>query len=137
ERYGFLGGMSTLALVYPWMTFHTMNGEQVIAGLAEEIVQRLKARGASPGHLRDTVGFTHTVTPYDPEVYKLVAFELLEEAGADLLLHSTLLAVHAQEGTVSSIDVMNKAGVVNITGSIFIDTTGDGDLAVLAGAPYA
>lgn len=23
ERYGFLGGMSTAALVYPWMTFHT------------------------------------------------------------------------------------------------------------------
>ena len=27
ERYGFLGGMSTIALVYPWMTFHTGFGK--------------------------------------------------------------------------------------------------------------
>ena len=41
ERYGFLGGMSTAALVYPWMTFHTQTGEQVIRGIAQEIVDRL------------------------------------------------------------------------------------------------
>src|SRR5690554_6098098 len=57
ERYGFLGGMSTIALVYPWMTFHTMEGKQVIGGIAQELVDKLKASGASPGHVRDTVGF--------------------------------------------------------------------------------
>ncbi|HEY4390704.1 MAG TPA: FAD-dependent oxidoreductase, partial [Paenibacillus sp.] len=30
ERYGFLGGMSTASLVYPWMTFHTASGEQAV-----------------------------------------------------------------------------------------------------------
>ena len=71
ERYGFLGGMSTSRLVYPWMTFHTMDGKQVIGGIAQEIVDRLMAMNASPGHVRDTVGFVHTITPYDPEVYKV------------------------------------------------------------------
>ena len=37
ERYGFVGGMSTAAMVYPWMTFHTERGEQVIKGIAQEI----------------------------------------------------------------------------------------------------
>jgi len=70
ERYGFLGSMSTAALVYPWMTFHTLEGKQVIGGIAEEIVARLKAMNASPGHVRDTVGYVNTITPYSPEVYK-------------------------------------------------------------------
>ncbi|KAA2302037.1 FAD-dependent oxidoreductase, partial [Clostridioides difficile] len=47
ERYGFVGGMSTAATVYPWMTFHTERGEQVIKGIAQEIVDRLQARGGS------------------------------------------------------------------------------------------
>src|SRR3954470_14820231 len=63
ERYGFLGGMSTAALVYPWMTFHTMEGKQVIGGISQEIVSRLIQLKASPGHLRDTVGYVRTVTP--------------------------------------------------------------------------
>jgi hypothetical protein len=40
----------TIALVYPWMTFHTESGKQVIAGIAQEIIDRLQAEGASPGH---------------------------------------------------------------------------------------
>ena len=41
EKYGFLGGMSTSALVYPWMTFHDYHGNQVIKGIGQEIVDRL------------------------------------------------------------------------------------------------
>jgi len=41
EKYGFVGGMSKAALVYPWMTFHTSGGKQVIRGIAQEIVERL------------------------------------------------------------------------------------------------
>lgn len=37
ERYGFVGGMSTAAMVYPWMTFHTEQGEQVIRGLPRRL----------------------------------------------------------------------------------------------------
>ncbi|MFH5184253.1 FAD-dependent oxidoreductase [Paenibacillus sp. TAB 01] len=88
ERYGFIGGMSTAALVYPWMTFHTAEGKQVIKGIAQEIIDRLMQRKASPGHLRDTVGFVHTITPYHPEHYKVLALEMLKEAGVKLLLHS-------------------------------------------------
>lgn len=85
EKYGFIGGMSTAALVYPWMTFHTTDGKQVIRGLAQEIIDRLMAMNASPGHLRDTVGFVNTITPYHPEIYKVLAVDMLKEAGVKLL----------------------------------------------------
>ncbi|TDF97738.1 FAD-dependent oxidoreductase [Paenibacillus piri] len=135
ERYGFVGGMSTAALVYPWMTFHTTAGKQVIRGLGQEIIDRLAAQGASPGHLRDTVGFVHTITPYHPEVYKIVAVDMLKEAGVRLLLHSFTDAVSVNDGRIETIQVTGKSGRIDVEGAVFIDTTGDADIAYLAGAP--
>lgn len=134
ERHGFLGGMSTIAGVYPWMTFHTENGTQVIKGIAEEIVQRLKDRGASPGHLRDTCGFVYSVTPYDPEVYKVLAAEMLEEAGADLLVHSFVDHAITADGKIEALEISSKSGRLRITADMFIDASGDADLAFLSGA---
>lgn len=135
ERYGFLGGMSTVALVYPWMTFHTETGRQVIKGIAQEIVERLIAIDGSPGHLRDTVGFTNTVTPYHPEKYKLLALEMLEEAGVEVLVHSFADSVEVDGGTIKSIRLVTKSGPIRVKAKQFIDSTGDADIAFLSGAP--
>lgn len=136
ERYGFLGGMSTAAMVYPWMTFHAASGEQVIRGYAQEIVDRLMALGASPGHLRDTIGFVHTLTPYQPEVYKVLACDLLQEAGVDLLLHTSAIEVQTEQNRISGITLYNKSGMTRLNAKMYIDATGDGDIAFLAGAPW-
>jgi hypothetical protein len=135
ERYGFVGGMSTTALVYPWMTFHTMEGKQVIKGIAQEIVERLMARSASLGHVRDTVGFVHTITPYHPEHYKVLALEMFREAEVKLLLHSFVDEVRTVDGKIESVIVTGKSGRISIKGKIFVDTTGDADVAYLSGAP--
>jgi len=136
ERYGFLGGMSTSALVYPWFTFHDMQGNQVVSGVAQEIVDRLMVIDASPGHLRDTVGFVWSVTPYDKEAYKVLALEMTQEAGVDLLLHSLVYEVDVDnQKNITCIHTVGKYGSESVKGKIFIDATGDADLAVLAGAP--
>ncbi|MGQ8873721.1 FAD-dependent oxidoreductase [Paenibacillus sp. TSA_86.1] len=137
ERYGFVGGMSTAAMVYPWMTFHTEQGEQVIRGIAQEIVDRLQARGGSPGHLRDTVGFVHSVTPYDSAVYQVVAAEMLKEAGVRLLLHSFVDGVTAVDDRVEAVRVTNKSGQLELQANVFVDASGDADVAYLAGAAIA
>ncbi|RJE88365.1 FAD-dependent oxidoreductase [Paenibacillus sp. 1011MAR3C5] len=136
ERYGFLGGMSTAAMVYPWMTFHAASGEQVIKGLAQEIVDRLMALGASPGHLRDTIGFTHTLTPYHPEVYKVLACDMLAEAGADILLHTSVIDVKTDGDRISAITLYGKNGIRALKAKVYVDATGDGDVAYMAGAPW-
>ncbi|GAB2720978.1 FAD-dependent oxidoreductase [Paenibacillus thermoaerophilus] len=136
ERYGFLGGMSTLALVYPWMTFHTAAGEQVIRGIAQEIVDRLMRRNASPGHLRDTIGFVHTLTPYHPEAFKVLAFDMLQEAGAELLLHAWAVDADCVGGELRSVTLQTKSGPVRVRARMFVDATGDGDIAAFAGAPW-
>jgi hypothetical protein len=135
ERYGFVGGMSTAALVYPWMTFHTVEGKQVIKGVGQEIIDRLMAQNASPGHLRDTVGFVHTVTPYHPEVYKILAVDMLQEAGVKLLLHSFVDHVQVNAERIEAVHVTTKSGKIEVSAKVFIDTTGDADIAHLSGAP--
>lgn len=135
ERYGFIGGMSTAALVYPWMTFHTVEGKQVIHGIAQEIIDRLRAVGASPGHLRDTVGFVHTITPYHPEVYKVLAVDMLKEAGVKLILHSFVDQVEAEGSRIQSVQLTSKSGRILVRGQVFVDATGDADVAYLSGAP--
>jgi hypothetical protein len=129
--------MSTAALVYPWMTFHTADGKQVIKGIAQEIIDRLMAVNASPGHVRDTVGFTSTITPYHPEVYKVLAFRMLKEAGVTLLLHSFVdqVTMNAAGDTIESVQLTSKSGRINLQGNVFIDTSGDADIAYLSGAP--
>jgi hypothetical protein len=135
ERYGFIGGMSTAALVYPWMTFHTTDGKQVIKGIAQEIIDRLMAMNASPGHVRDTVGFVHTITPYHPEVYKVLALDMLKEAGVKLLLHSFIDAVEVKGERIESVQLTSKSGRIDLRGKMFVDTSGDADVAYLSGAP--
>jgi ribulose 1,5-bisphosphate synthetase/thiazole synthase len=134
ERYGFLGGMSTAGLVYPWMTFHDMQGNQVVRGVAQEIVDRLMARGASPGHLRDTVGVCYTVTPFDKEALKLVAVEMAREASVNLLLHSVASQTDVSGDRVVSVTTTSPYGGREIPGKVFVDATGDCSLVALAGA---
>lgn len=136
ERYGFLGGMSTIALVYPWMTFHSAIGEQVIQGIAQEIVDRLMALQASPGHLRDTVGFVHTLTPYNPEVYKVLAHDMLREAGVDVLLHAAATDVLTDGNRITCVRLHHKSGTTQLEAKVYIDATGDGDIAYMAGVPW-
>ncbi|HEX9444406.1 MAG TPA: FAD-dependent oxidoreductase, partial [Candidatus Binatia bacterium] len=94
ERYGFLGGNAAAALVMPLMSFHTQHprpekkgaatlfptdhgrGEPVIAGALTRLLDRLiQAGGAISPSLK-----TGYVVPFDPEVFKLVALDLLDEA---------------------------------------------------------
>src|SRR5215468_3288451 len=92
ERYGFLGGNATAALVMPLMSFHTQKtirsektgsavllptdhgpGEPVIAGVLKRLLERLvSVGGAIPPSLQ-----TGYVVPFDPEWFKIVALDLL------------------------------------------------------------
>ncbi len=135
ERYGFLGGMSSSALVYPWFTFHDLSGNQVIKGIAQEIVDQLIERGGSPGHMRDSSGFVWSVTPFDKEIYKSLALDLLSDAKVDILLHSFVSDLQVIDRKITSLKTVGKYGNTEVEGKIIIDATGDADVAALSGAP--
>ena len=136
ERYGFLGGMGTAALVGPWMTFHDEAGNQVIQGLGQEIVERLQELGGSPGHVRDTTGYVHTVTPFDAELAKMVYLDLCLESGVELLLHTWVTAAIMEGRCIKGVQVWNKAERQELYADVVIDAAGDGDVAAFAGAEF-
>jgi len=149
ERYGFLGGNATAALVMPLMSFHTQRpraekegatnlyptdhgrGESVIAGALTKLLDRLvKAGGAIAPSMK--TGYT---VPFDPGIFKLVALDLLDEAGVQFLFHAFAGDVLRDHG-VNGVVFETKSGPVVIRARVIVDCTGDGDIAARAGAPY-
>ncbi len=133
ERYGFLGGAGTAAGLSTFCGLHAnVHGEhrQVIHGICDDILDRLRRMdGLSKPHL--AVGARIQAQAYDISAYKIAADELLLEAGVKLFFHA--FAVGA---TPDHLLIETKSGRRAIGGRIFIDCSGDGDLAAWRGAPY-
>ena len=136
EKHGFLGGSLTAMGVGPMMSFHDPGGQQVVRGQPDEMVDRLMALDASPGHIPDTTTYCATVTPFDSEALKIVLETMLDEAGGAVLYHTQLAEVEVQGKAITAITVCNKAGLTRLTAKVFIDASGDGDLAARAGTPF-
>jgi len=124
ERYGFVGGMATAGLVNPYMTYWA-GEEQIIHGIHQEIIDRLSALGAYGKGCR---------TAFDPEAWKFVADRMCEEAGVRVLFHTFLMDATLEDSHIISVGLCGKSGKETATARIYIDATGDADLAFLAGA---
>ena len=133
EKSGMLGGTNTQSLVCPLMGFHA--GEhQGVRGIAQEIVDRLKKRGGTLGHIPDPLGVTATITPIEPEILKKVYFDMVrEEKNITLLLHAFLTGAAREKGKIQSVTAVHKGGSETLSADVYIDATGDGDLAGMAG----
>jgi hypothetical protein len=148
ERYSFLGGNATAALVMPLMSFHTQHppvelepgadrllpsdhgpGDPIIAGVVGQFLERLVKAG---GALAPTLQTGYTV-PFDPEMFKLIALEMIDEAGIQFLFHSFASEV-VGEGRVQGSVFETKSGPIVIRARVVVDCTGDGDMAARAGA---
>ena len=149
ERYGFLGGNATAALVMPLMSFHTQQprpekkgattllptdhgpGEPVVAGALTTLLERLvKAGGAISPSLK-----TGYVVPFDPEIFKLVALDILDECKVDFLFHAFAADVFENDG-YRNVVFETKSGPLIVRAHVVVDCTGDGDVAARAGARY-
>ena len=132
ERYGFLGGTATAAMVGPWMTFHS-GSKRIVGGIAQEIVERLQRKGGSPGHVHDSSDYVSTITPFDPEVHKALLFEMMQEAGVQLLLHAYFLrAIEGEDGVEGAV-FATVAGEREYRARFTIDATADAYVAASAG----
>lgn len=128
EQYGFLGGAATNSLVTPLSVF-TYNGEKVIGGIPWEFLERLEKMGG--GLIEKPLGNV----AFDPELYKLCCQRMVLEAGIDLYLHSWLSGCQTGQGRISHVFIENKNGTEALAARVFVDATGDADLAHFAGVP--
>lgn len=128
EQYGFLGGMATTSYVAPLSVF-TYKGRKVIGGIPWEFIERLEELGG--GLIEKPLGNV----AFDPELYKLLCQRMVLEAGVKLYLHSYLSGCVCGDGRISQVIIENKSGSQALDADVFIDCTGDADLAYMAGVP--
>ncbi len=138
ERWGFLGGAATAAAVGQFVGWETEAGRRVVGGIAEEIVGRLVALGASDGHTRFRMSTGHLMdrVQYDPELLKPVLDAMAGEAGATLFFHAMLAGATRAGGTIAEVALLTKAGLARVRPRIVVDASGDLDLLARAGAAF-
>lgn len=141
ERYGFLGGMGTAAMVTNFCGLHAhINGsiQQVVRGVADDILARLDRLGGlkAPHRVPDPAGGPGTAAQaYDTAAYKMAADDLLLSAGVDIRFHSIAVGCVMDGRRIKAVLVETKSGRGAIAAGMFVDCSGDGDLAHWSGAP--
>jgi len=134
EGHSCFGGMGTAGLVPAFMTFG--DGRRFLAaGVGEEVLDRLHvAAGTGPDY--DPKRKTQGSVAVKAEVLKRVYDEMVLEAGVGFAFHTSLVAVQVEAGAVSAAVCAAKSGLFAVRAAVYVDCTGDGDLAAWAGAPF-
>lgn len=130
ESTGRLGGLGTSGMVPTWSPFS--DGERIIyRGLAEKVFNASKADIPHIGK-NDT-----NWIPINPEQLTMVYDRMVTDAGVKVLFFSRICSVEmAHDDTLDAVVVANKNGLTAFKARVFIDATGDGDVAAWAGASY-
>jgi hypothetical protein len=165
ERYGYLGGMATGGLVNIIPNLSDMSGEQHIYGIVQEMIDRLDKRGGTSYPAKKDWGTTKKkIVDYyldanlgwfyvrkdfnrnkecvlytavvDPEILKDEFNDMVLESGAEMLLHSWGVEPIMAGNTARGVIFESKSGRQAILAKVVIDSTGDGDMFVRAGAEF-
>ncbi len=131
ESRSFVGGNLILGL--PILGFLSQKGKPIITGLPQELIERLRARGAAGEHQPCPLHVSLTLV--EPEAVKSAALEMLLERGVNLMLHRMFAGVVMDGDRLRGIITESKAGREALLARVIIDCTGDGDVAFRAGVP--
>ncbi len=126
EVNGCLGGIWTAGLL-SWILDYKNK-----SGLMAEIWDRIEKRGS-----RAFTKSGNATNAYDPEVMKIVLEEMCAEANVEIQLHTRVCAaVRNADKRLTHVITESKSGREAFAGKIFVDCTGDGDLAAQAGCGF-
>ncbi len=137
EKNSYLGGTAVTGL--PFLGMYDGNDKRVNAGIVQEFVERMKAEGGSLdgcfGATWMDKNYRFSITPYEQETYKYVAQEMLMEAGAEVLFHTFISDIFMDGEHIQGVEAVNKTGRGLYTAKVYVDTTGDADVAFRCGVP--
>jgi hypothetical protein len=158
ERYGYLGGLATGGLIILLLTLDDGRGRQVVAGLCQELVDRMARRDAvyfppqpewgsdDPARVRRDLRWgllwghgPHRVrysVAYEPEEMKLALNAMVEESGARLLFHALACDPILEAGRIAGVALQGKSGRFAVRARVVIDASGDGDVFAAAGCAH-
>lgn len=115
ERYGCVGGNLTLGYVGP--------------------VMGRVCKGTIAAEIERTICPPNSKMP-DFELAKIKLISLLDAAGVDVYLQTVVIGAKKEGEHLKKIHTAGKFGKQEFSAKVFIDATGDGDLAVQSGCPW-
>ena len=132
------GGTALHSYYNLWKAFPGVPKRQVVKGIPQEIVDRLVRIGAATGFPEMERGFDYdsVCTAIDTELYKLVIFEMLQEAGVFICVNTLLVGALMDGPRIEGAIVESRSGRELFRARAFVDCTAYGDLAAFAGAQY-
>jgi glycine/D-amino acid oxidase-like deaminating enzyme len=135
ERYGFLGGTSTLVLD-TFYGFYTPGSKslKVVGGVADDVLSELKRFDAC-FERPNTYGAGTGVT-YHPDYLKVVWEKLAHDAGVRVLLHAWVQGAEVQGDRLTGVVVATKIGLRRVAAKIVVDASGDADVCYHSGVPF-
>ncbi len=123
ERYAFVGGMSTAGMVSPFMK-HSVHGTPLVQGVFERIEDEMRSLG---GMLDN--GFY-------ANAFRSASYKLLKDSNVSLFLDTELVSVIKENESLKSLIVQSHGNELEISGKVFIDTTGDAQILFTGGFPW-
>lgn len=137
EKNGYLGG--NMAIGLPLLGFLDKDGNKVIGGIADEFMKDMASYDTAYGHAASehkVCPMHNSVTLYDHELFKIVALHKVLDAGIEVLFHTDIESVNVENAEIREITLRGKGYRIFVKAKIYIDASGDGDMAYLAGASY-
>lgn len=120
ELHGCLGGVWTASLL------SNIIDHEGKPGIMKEIIERL-----------DTSDAQYTAKKYDAELMKWTLEQMCKEAGVDVRLHTRVTAAYQNKNKkIDYITTESFSGREAWKAKVFIDTTGNGELAARAGCGF-
>jgi len=134
ENYGVLGGAATISgvLSYCGLFCEHPPYHKAVAGVADRVLAELYTLDAAAERL--IPGNGNKFVTVDPEAVKVTLDRIVTRSGAHLLLHAQVIGAGHDGTHVTSVEVAHHGGRLNIQAKAFVDASGNGDLASLAGA---
>lgn len=120
ESLGSVGGMSTTGLM-----------SHFTGSVKSEIYQEIIDRAFEKNMYKNSWNCT-----IDPELLKNTYYEMLNEAGVEVLLYTFVYDTVMEKDTVVGIKTVSKSGKQAFMAKVVIDCTGDGDVAYRSGAEF-
>jgi hypothetical protein len=123
ESHTCLGGMGTAGRVPVFM--QVTDGVHFLpGGFGREVVDRLDRQTRLRGEANDI------------EALKRVYDDLMTESGAEFSFYTNVIGVESREGRVAHVVCSAPSGLFAVRAKTYVDATGNGDLAVWAGATF-
>ncbi|MDP6635743.1 MAG: FAD-dependent oxidoreductase [Phycisphaerae bacterium] len=132
EKQNAFGGVAGSGLVNVWHKLYSNDRkEQIIAGLTHQVIKRLEKINAVRSYRAGKGGFALNTDELKIELDRLVI-----ENKITPYLHTFYAAPQVDRGRVTAVFIENKNGRQAIRAKVFVDATGDGDLARGVGLPF-